>query len=131
VNQVDPIVRTDISDRADLERLMREFYRKAFADPEIGFIFTEVTHLDLTTHLPLIVDFWSTVLFATGDYRGQPSQVHQDVHEKVPLTAARFDRWVLLFSQTVDELFVGPKAKLAKQRARYMSAALQVHLRRQ
>ena len=45
---------TDIETRADCERLVREFYGRAFADPIIGFLFTDIAHLDLEAHVPRI-----------------------------------------------------------------------------
>ena len=39
----------DIEDRADVERLVRAFYGRALEDPLIGWIFTDIAHLDRTT----------------------------------------------------------------------------------
>ena len=52
----------DIESRADLERLVRAFYARAFADPIIGWIFTDVARLDLEAHVPQITSFWETVV---------------------------------------------------------------------
>ena len=59
---------SDIESRADIDFLMRVFYKKALADDVIGYIFTEVAHLDMEHHMPIIGDFWETVLFQSGDY---------------------------------------------------------------
>jgi hemoglobin len=59
----------DLRDRADIGDLVGEFYRRAFADPLIGPIFTDVAKMDLDHHLPIICDFWETVLFNAGLYR--------------------------------------------------------------
>ena len=52
----------DIENRADIDLLMCEFYVKAMADDLIGHIFTDVARLDLDRHLPIIGDFWETLL---------------------------------------------------------------------
>ena len=44
-------------------------------------------------------------------------EIHQRIHERVPLNAGQFDQWTKLFTSTVDEHFSGEKAELAKQRA--------------
>jgi hypothetical protein len=53
----------DITSRDDIDALMRDFYGRAMSDPVIGRLFTEVAHLDLDEHLPVIGDFWESTLF--------------------------------------------------------------------
>ena len=43
----------------------------------------------------------------------------------MPLTKELFTDWLLLFHQTVDEYFEGPKATLAKTRATLISLGIQ------
>ena len=61
---------TDIETRADCERLVREFYARAFADPIIGFLFTDIAKLDLEAHVPRITAFWETILLGARSYGG-------------------------------------------------------------
>ena len=58
-------------------------------------------------------NFWDTILFSRVDYKGSPYQKH----EEVPVMKDHFDRWLLLFSQTVDQLFEGHMAEEVKKRA--------------
>ncbi len=39
-----------------------------------------------------------------------------------------FQRWILLFNETVDELFKGEKAELIKQRALSISTVMQIKI---
>jgi hemoglobin len=48
------------------------------------------------------------------------------VNKVLPLKEEYFKRWVQLFTQTVDELFEGDKAILAKQRAGSIAAVMQI-----
>lgn len=107
----------DIESRADIEQLMRAFYAKAIPDPVIGHYFTTVINMDLEKHLPVIVDFWETVLFGVAKYKSNAIQVHQQLHTQSAFEEKHFERWVTLFQTTVNELFEGEKAELAKQRA--------------
>jgi hemoglobin len=107
----------DIESRADCERLVRAFYGRALADPLIGFIFTDVAKLDLEAHVPKITSFWETVLLGARTYRGGAFAVHAELNAKVELRAAHFERWLQLWSLTVDELFAGERAELAKAHA--------------
>jgi hemoglobin len=111
----------DIETREDIDELVAEFYRKAIADPLIGYIFTEVARIDLDAHLPVIADFWEMLLFGSPNfqekYRRSPMQTHGALNEKEPLRAEHFGRWVRLFVETVSEKFAGERAELAKARA--------------
>ena len=118
----------DIASEKDLEKLMDAFYSKAIDDHEIGFFFTEVVQLDLEAHKPVLVKFWSSILLDTYDYSGNAMRKHVDLHHKHPMEARHFERWLELFNETVDELFVGDKARLAKERALSIATAMRVKL---
>ena len=104
----------DIETRADIDRLLVEFYKVVMHDAEIGHHFDE---LDLEHHLPIIGDFWEKVLFGNPVYFNNPLTVHQKLHERFPLRPEHFARWVEVFSRTVDAMFAGEMADLAKFRA--------------
>jgi hemoglobin len=107
----------DIEDRADCERLVRAFYGRALEDPLIGWIFTDVAKLDLEAHVPKIASFWETILLGAQSYGGGAFRPHAVLHERVGLRAAHFERWLVLWRTTVDELFAGERAELAKSHA--------------
>lgn len=115
----------DIADRDDVHALVSEFYRRVFADDLLGPIFIEVAQLDLERHLPIMCDFWETVLFRAGLYRRNALQRHLDLSAKTPLGAEHFDRWLNLWTTNVDEHYVGEKAELAKVQASRMAGAIQ------
>lgn len=107
----------DIEDRSDCERLVRAFYGRALEDPIIGWLFVDVARLDLEAHVPAIASFWETILLGAGTYSGGAFRPHVDLHAKVPLRAGHFERWLTLWRATVDDLFVGERAELAKSHA--------------
>jgi hemoglobin len=100
----------DIATRADIELLVNEFYEKVLKDDLLAPVFQ---HIDLPHHLPVLYNFWSSVLLGDQSYKSNPFQKHIDL----PITTTHFDRWLLLFTGTVDEYFAGEKAAEAKQRA--------------
>lgn len=111
---------TDIESRADVDALMVRFYSRAMSDPVIGPLFTDVAKLDLDQHLPVIGDFWESTLFGTGVYsrhQRNPLLVHAELDRKARLEPHHFQRWLALFTATVDEAFAGVRADYAKQRA--------------
>jgi hemoglobin len=107
----------DIETRDDVERLVRAFYSKALTDPIIGFIFTDVAKLDLEAHVPQIASFWETILLGVPSYRGGAFRPHAELHFQVRLRSGHFERWLFLWRETVDELFAGERAELAKAHA--------------
>ena len=118
----------DLRDRADVERLVSAFYTAAFRDPLIGPIFTDVAHMDLAHHLPIMCDFWQTVLFRAGLYHRNALALHVALHAKHPLDAGHFDRWLELWAATVDALFAGEKAELAKLQATRIAGSIRRRL---
>jgi hemoglobin len=121
----------DLAGREDALAVVTEFYRRAFDDGLLGPVFRDVARLDLATHLPVIADFWATVLFRAGTYRRNLLGVHLDLHERFPLTAAHFTRWLALWADTVDDLFAGEKADLAKSQAERIAWSMIRRLRRE
>lgn len=114
-------MKRDIQNREDIDSLMRTFYSRAIADPAIGHIFTEVAGLDLEKHLPIIGDFWETILFQNGKYQSHgrsPLVVHGELTGKFPLLEGHFSRWLEIFINTVDEAFYGERSGFIKVRAR-------------
>lgn len=113
---------SDLTGRADLEVLLRDFYRRAFADDLLRHVFVDVVHMDLGEHLPRIVAFWQKVLFDVGGYDGRVMAVHRDVHQQVALTEAHFTRWLELWRESLDAHFAGPVTEQADIHARRMAS---------
>src|SRR5687768_16036120 len=118
-----PTALSDIETRDDVERLVRTFYGRALTDPFIGFIFTDVAKLDLEAHVPRITSFWETILLGARSYGGGAFRPHAKLHAKVRLRDAHFTRWLNLWYRTVDELFAGERAELAKAHAQRVAQA--------
>ena len=116
-------MKTDIAGRKELEFLIDSFYKKVVKDPVIGHFFA---HVNWERHLPVMYDFWENALFFTGGYAGNPLQIHQALHKRIPLSADDFKHWQDLFVSTVDELYKGEKADLAKQRAISIATVMQI-----
>ena len=118
-------MKADIENRADIENLVNLFYHYVKQDKTIGFIFNDVVKMNWETHIPLITDFWETILLDNPVYKKNAMEVHYDITKKLPLTSEHFERWLQLFNNTIDELYEGPKADLAKTRAKSIAAVMQ------
>jgi hemoglobin len=121
--------RPDIQTREDCERLVRAFYGRALTDPLIGWIFTDVAKLDLEEHVPTITSFWETMLLGARSYGGGAFAPHADLHFRSGgIRKPHFERWLILWRASVDELFVGDRAEEAKAHALRVGAAFHSRL---
>lgn len=113
----------DIETRSDCERLVRAFYGRALEDEVIGWLFTDIARLDLEAHVPRITAFWETVLLGAGTYSGGAFRPHVALHARARLRGGHFERWLHLWNETVDGMFSGPRAQLAKGHAARVARA--------
>ncbi len=121
-------MKKDIGTREDLLLLVNNFYNKLLADDSINYLFTDVANINLEHHLPVLVDFWHSVLFQTGTYQKNAMQPHLDLHQKSPLTKHHFETWLRFFKETVDENFEGEIAFIAKERATSIATVMQIKI---
>jgi hemoglobin len=121
-------MKKDISSREDLFLLVKRFYEKLLSDETISYLFTDIAKIDLDHHLPVLVDFWDSILFQSDTYRKNAMQPHLILNQKSPLEKHHFETWLNYFNHTVDELFEGEKAFIAKERARSIATVMQIKL---
>jgi hemoglobin len=119
----------DIVSRSEVMELVDKFYLKVRADETIGFIFNDIAKVDWEKHLPVMYDFWESVLFYTASYTGNPMIAHRKLNNVFNLTPEHFSTWLKLFHATVDENFSGEKAELAKQRATSIATVMQLKIK--
>jgi hemoglobin len=113
-------MKKDITDRQDIETLVNAFYDKVRMDDTIGYIFNKIIGDDWSHHLPIMYQFWETVLFAVPGYVGNPIRKHIEVDQRIPLKEEHYVRWLALWSETIDAMFVGAVAEEAKKKAALM-----------
>lgn len=116
--------RSDIEGRAEIVTLVDAFYTKVRKDDLLGPIFDEVAKVDWSEHLPKLYNFWQTILFGDGGYRGNPMMAHFKLVVETPMDWPRFERWLALFHETVDEHFAGRRATQIKKAAADMAAVI-------
>lgn len=119
-------MKKDITGREDLLVLVTRFYEKLLADNSISYIFTDVAKIDLSHHLPVLVDFWDSILFLSDTYHKNAMQPHLTLHQQSPLQKHHFETWLRLFKESVDELFDGKIAFIAKEKATSIATVMQI-----
>jgi hemoglobin len=121
----------DIESRMDIELLMDTFYEKVKKDDTIGYIFNDIAKVNWEHHLPIICDFWETLLLNASSYSKNAMAVHYNLNRKVPLEEKHFQRWLQLFFETVDDLFTGDIATMAKKRAKSIASLMQFKMKQE
>jgi len=111
----------DIQNRADIVKLVDQFYQKVGTDPLLKDIFNTRLAGHWDAHLEKMYNFWETILLDNHSYIGSPFMPHASL----PIEKVHFDHWISLFFITMDELYTGPKAEEAKLRAKKMSEMFQ------
>jgi hemoglobin len=114
----------DIQSTQDIELLIDRFYKKVVVNRVIGHFFIDVVHLSWEHHIPIMISFWSTMLLGTNTYQGNPMIKHMDLDKLSRLHKDHFDQWLVLWEETIRELFAGDKAEEAISRAKSIAAVM-------
>jgi hemoglobin len=115
------VIKKDIASREDVQLLVDRFYEKVKSDALLAPIFA---HVDWPEHLPVLYNFWTSMLLGGSSYQGNPFQKHL----ALPIRAEHFTQWLALFGQTIAENFSGEKADEAKSRATNIAGVFQFKL---
>ncbi len=118
----------DIRTRSDIESLIDHFYDVLLQEKEMHHIFFDIAKIDLGSHKPILYAFWESMILHTGHYQRNVMKAHLDLHFKYPLKSAHFEHWLKIFQQTVDHLFMGPKADESKEKAHSIAALMQMKI---
>ena len=78
--------------------------------------------------MPSIASFWETILLGARSYSGGAFGPHAALHARARLRAGHFERWLWLWRITVDDLFAGERAELAKSHAARVAQAFHARL---
>ena len=109
-----------------LGALVPAFYAKVRLDPDIGPIF-EAAVDDWPSHFETLQAFWSSVMLASGRYKGRPLPAH--LRHADSITGAGFDRWLALWRETTAELFVPAAAAALQDKAARIAESLSLGIR--
>lgn len=102
---------------------MSMFYEKALNDKDIGSFFAlefgdDMKNEEWTEHIELLVNFWDSVFLNENAYNGDPFGPHFTI---INLKKEDFKKWVELFSETADEIYVPEVSTLIKEKGEFFS----------
>jgi len=116
-----PETKTEITSFKHIQFLVDQFYGKIKTDDLLGDIFNGIIQDEWPSHLDKMYRFWETVLLDKHTYKGSPFLPHA----QLPVDKKHFERWLSLFTETVDDHFFGEKAEQAKRQAKQMAGMFQ------
>lgn len=109
-------MKPDITNLEDIILFVDGFYAKVQHDELIGPVFAAVI-TDWEPHLRRMYAFWNAVLFGAAGFKGNPFAKHAPL----PIETKHFDRWLMLFRETIDANFEGEIATETKNKAEIMA----------
>lgn len=104
----------DIAGIEDIKIFVDLFYQKIRKDDLLGPVFEARIGNRWDEHLEKMYNFWNTILFSEGSYKGSPYQKH----EQLPVNKQHFDQWLMLFERVLREKFEGKQTEETIQRAK-------------
>ncbi|WP_439569974.1 group III truncated hemoglobin [Sphingopyxis sp.] len=107
----------------DLARVIPAFYARVRDDEILGPIFNNAIG-DWPHHLDKLQAFWSSVMMASGRYKGQPMVAH--LRHATDMTGDNFARWLLLWAAVTSELLGAEAADAMQLKAAKISESLQL-----
>lgn len=110
-------------DETAIDLLVPAFYARVRADALLGPIFESAID-DWPHHLAKLKDFWSSVMLASGRYKGQPMPAH--IRHERALSKEAFARWLAIWHETTDELLAPAVARAFQEKADRIAQSLQL-----
>lgn len=103
----------------NINLLVKVFYSKVLKDEIISPFFIDklgnkMDSEEWQKHIVIISDFWLTVSTGKGTYNGSPFAPHMQING---LKKESFERWLKLFFETLDEIFIEEIANSFKKRS--------------
>ncbi len=110
---------------AQIAALIPRFYGLVQADALIGPVFAGAID-NWPPHFEKLVAFWSSVMLASGRYRGNPMAAH--MKHLGTITPPMFDRWLALWADVTNEALPAATAKALQAKADRIAQSLKLAL---
>jgi len=117
--------------KENLGEMVNLFYIKVLKDEIVGPFFIEKLGDDMKNekwvpHLELLTNFWASIALGDFAYKGNPFAPHADIKN---LSREAFSRWLELFAETLDTVYVPQIANQFKERSTIIAGNFMRNLR--
>jgi hemoglobin len=117
--------RASISEE-QIAALVDAFYAHVRRDATLGPIFERAIGEEWEPHLAQMRAFWSSMMLASGRYKGNPMKAHLELLPRIG--AEHFERWLNFWRQTAAEILPPPAAEAFVRQAESIAERLLVAL---
>ena len=111
----------DLDSLEQIECFINLFYQRVLEDELLASIFLEVAKIDLQVHIPIICAYWEKLLLGGKRYKRHTMNIHRAVAAKTLLEPKHFQRWLMLFLETLEQNYQGEHAEKAKKIAHHIA----------
>jgi hemoglobin len=108
----------EMPDEEQIGRLVDRFYAQVREDEVLGPVFAKAIGNDWEPHLKTMRTFWSSLMLASGQYKGNPMMTHLVLPR---IGAQHFERWLSIWKRTTAELFPPRIAAMFLRKAESMA----------
>lgn len=102
--------------------LVDRFYTRVRKDDVLGPVFEKEVGSEWGPHLETMRAFWSSLMLASGRYKGNPMLAHLKLMPRIG--SEHFERWLGIWKQTTSELFPPEAAAMFVRKAQSMAERL-------
>jgi hemoglobin len=112
----------NIVSEESIATLVDRFYNRVRQDEILGPVFAEKIGNEWEPHLETMRAFWSSLMLASGRYKGNPMMKHLLLMPRIG--SEHFERWLIIWKQTTAELFPPATAEVFVSKAESMAERL-------
>src|SRR5271155_4675615 len=98
-----PFDTENVVNESSIAVLVDRFYTRVRQDDILGPVFARAIGDEWEPHLETMRAFWSSLMLASGRYRGNPMLKHLLLVPRIG--SEDFERWLSIWKQTTSELF--------------------------
>lgn len=109
-----------------IKNLVTNFYQKIQRDEILGPIFNDIAKVNWDHHIPLICQFWNSIMLKTNEYHGNAYRKHVILGEETPLTKTHFARWLAIFQEEAFKYLPAQAAQLITEKAFMIAESLKI-----
>ncbi|CAN5406240.1 truncated hemoglobin Ctb [soil metagenome] len=114
--------------KENIKKLVTHFYQKVQNDEILGPVFNDVAKVEWAHHIPLICQFWNSIMLKTNEYHSNAYRKHVLLGEKTKLTEAHFAQWLLIFQEEAFKHLPVQAAQLITDKAVMIANSLKIGL---
>lgn len=110
--------------KAHIEQLVTHFYQRVQKDDLLGPVFNDIAKVDWEHHIPLLCQFWNSIMLKTHEYHGSAYMKHVLIGQQTDIQETHFTRWLKLFRQEAKKHLPAQAAAEIIQRAELIGNSL-------